>query len=212
MNTENTQEIVEPVREMASREADLRVKVRQLVTDAILKRETDPKAIKTVMQSTLEGLGAGMAQRGDQVGDALKEAVGGLDQALAKSVYALKLAVEESWDQGRQFADEDLRATLDALKSLEDDMVGTLKRTGEKTQGVLQTEFDKLREHLARTGTDTGSQVRDAVGTLNGKLADAAAGSAGELKQTAKEASGRLAAVASGILRGLADTIDAKSR
>lgn len=212
MSEGNAQELVGPVSQAASEATDLRGRVRQLVTDAILKREADPKELKAVMQATVEGLGTGLAQRGNHAGEALKEAMAGLDEAVAKSVYAVKMAVEESWGQGRQFADEDLRAALEAVKNLEDDMVGTLKRTGEKTQGLLKTEFDKLREHLARTGTDTGSQVRDTVGTLNGKLAVATSGSAGEVRQTAKEATGRLAAVTSGILRGLADALDNKSR
>ncbi|NWG87752.1 MAG: hypothetical protein HXY26_09670 [Hydrogenophilaceae bacterium] len=212
MSTENTQELMEPVRQAASEGVDLRVRVRQLVTDAILKRQADPKEIKAVMQATVDGLGVGLAQRGNHAGEALKEAMAGLDEAVAKSVYAVKMAVDESWGQGRQFADEDLRAALDAVKNLEDDMVGTLKRTGEKTQGVLKAEFDKLREHLARVGTDTGSQVRDTVSTLNGRLAGVASGSASEVKQTAKEATGRLAAVTSGVLRGLADAIDQKTR
>lgn len=212
MSEGNAQELVGPVSQAASEAVDLRSRVRQLVTDAILKREADPKELKAVMQATVEGLGTGLAQRGSHAGEALKEAMAGLDEAVAKSVYAVKMAVDESWGQGRQFADEDLRAALDAVRNLEDDMVGTLKRTGEKSQGLLKAEFDKLREHLARTGTDTGSQVRETVGTLNGKLAAAASGSAGEARQAAKEATGRLAAVTSGILRGLADALDNKSR
>ncbi|MEW5891685.1 MAG: DUF6781 family protein [Pseudomonadota bacterium] len=212
MASEHVEDVMEPVRQAASEAENLRARVRQLVTDAILKRQADPREIKAVIQATVEGLGGGLASRGNQAGAALREAVAGLDEAVAKSVYAVKMALEESWGQGKQFADEDLRVALEAVKNLEDDMVGTLKRTGEKTQGVLRTEFDKLREHLARTGTDTGSQVRDTVNALNNKLSQAASGSASEARQTAQEAAGRLAAVTSGILRGLADAIDQKTR
>ncbi|TCS70884.1 hypothetical protein EDC61_11337 [Sulfuritortus calidifontis] len=212
MGDENVQDVLEPVRQAASEAENLRARVRQLVTDAILKREADPKAIKAVMQAAVDGLGSGLAQRGNHAGEALKEAMAGLDEAVAKSVYAVKMAVEEAWGEGRQFADADLRAALEAVKNLEDDLVGTLKNTSEKTQGLLKTEFDKLREHLARTGTDTGSQVRDTVSVLSNKLNAVASGSASEARQTAQEAAGRLAAVTSGILRGLADAIDQKMR
>lgn len=204
------QDLIEPVRQAAGEAGDLRVRVRQLVTDAILKREADPKEIKAVMQATVEGLGVGLAQRGNHAGEALKEAVAGMDEAVAKTVYALRMSVEESWSQGKKFADEDLRVALDAVKNLEDDMVGTLKRTGEKSQGVLKDEFGKLREHLVRTGTDTGGQVRDTLDTLNGKLAAASAGAMDDAMKNMKEASGRLAAVTSGVLRGLADAHDKK--
>ncbi len=212
MSTENPQDVMEPVREAVSRDDDLRAKVRQLVTDAILKREADPKAIRSVMQAAMEGLGTGLAQRAGQTGNALKEAVGGLDQAIAKSAYAMRMAIEEAAGQGRQFSERDLNEALDALRRMEADLMDLLKQTGEKTQGTLKGEFDRLREHLSHNGTDTGAQVRDMLDVLKGKLAAAGAGAAGEAGQTAREASGRLAAVTSGILRGLADAIDAKTR
>lgn len=212
MSAENAHELIGPVSQAASEAVDLRARVRELVTDAILKRQADPKEIKAVMQAAVDGLGVGLAQRGNHAGEALTEAMVGLDEAVAKSVYAVQMAVEESWGQGRRFADEDLRAALEAVKNLEDDMVGTLKQTGEKTQGLLKAEFEKLREHLARTGTDTGSQVRDTVSALSGRLGPVASGSVDEIKETAKETVGRLASVTSGILRGLADALDNKTR
>ncbi|MBI5937156.1 MAG: hypothetical protein HY850_04845 [Betaproteobacteria bacterium] len=212
MTTENPQDIMEPVREAASRDDDLRSKVRQLVTDAILKREADPKAIRSVMQAAVEGLGTGLAQRAGQTGEALKEAVGGLDQAIAKSTYAMRMAIEEAAGQGRQFSEQDLTEALESLRRMEADLMDLLKQTGDKTQGTLKSEFEHLREHLTRNGTDTGVQVRDMLAVLKGKLAIAGAGAVGEAGQTALEARGRLAAVSSGILRGLADVIDAKTR
>lgn len=212
MTTENLQDIMEPVREAASRDDDIRSKVRQLVTDAILKREADPKAIRSVMQAAVEGLGTGLAQRAGQTGEALKEAVGGLDQAIAKSTYAMRMAIEEAAGQGRQFSEQDLTEALENLRRMETDLMDLLKQTGDKTQGTLKSEFEHLREHLTRNGTDTGVQVRDMLAVLKGKLAIAGAGAVGEAGQTALEARGRLAAVSSGILRGLADVIDAKTR
>lgn len=212
MNTENTQDILGPVSEVVSQGDDLRVKVRQLVTDAILKREADPKAIRSVMQAAVEGVGTGLARRAGQTGDALKEAVGGLDQAIAKSAYALRMAIEETAGQGRQFSEQDLKEAVDTLQRLESELMDVLKQTGDKAQGALKTEFEHLREHLSRTGTDTGGQVRDMLDVLKARLASAGAGATNDAGQAAREAGDRLAAVATGILRGLADAIDAKTR
>ena len=212
MAMENTTDVLEPARQAASSAEDIRAEVRRLVTDALLKREADPKAIKSVMQATVEGVGQGLGQRAGDVGGALQEAMTGMDEAVAKSVYAVQMAVEEAWGQGRQFADEDLREAYAAVKNLEDDLMATLKQTGDKAQGTLKTEFENLRAHLARTGTDTGSQVKTVVKTLNDRFTAAAAGSAGEAKEAAREAAGRLAAVTSGVLRGLADALDQKVR
>lgn len=212
MSTENTQDVMGPVSEAVSRGDDLRARVRQLVTDAILKREAEPKAIRSVMQAAVEGVGAGLAQRAGQTGDALKEAVGGLDQAIAKSAYALRMAIDESAGQGRQFSEQDLKEALDTLQRMESELVDLLKQTGDKAQGTLKTEFEQLREHLSRSGTDTGAAVRELLEVLRNRLAAAGKGAANEAGQAAREAGGRLSAVASGILRGLADVIDAKTR
>jgi hypothetical protein len=66
--------------------------------------------------------------------------------------------------------------------------------------------------HLARTGTDTGMQVRAVMEKLGSRMGGIAVGSMNESMATAEEARGRLADVASGILRGLADSIDAKRK
>lgn len=211
MATEITKDVLEPAREAASSAEDIRAEVRRLVTQALLEREADPKAIKAVIQATVEGVGQGLGQRAGDVGKALQEAMTGIDEAVAKSVYAVQMAVEEAWGQGREFADADLREAYTAVKDLEDDLMATLKRTGDKAQGTLKSEFESLREHLARTGTDTGAQVKTVLGTLNDRFNAAAAGSAGEAGQAAREAAGRLSAVTSGVLRGLADALDRKA-
>ena len=210
MAMETTSDVLGSVREAASSAEDIRAEVRRLVTGALLKREADPKAIKSVIQATVEGVGEGLGQRTGNLGDALKEAMTGMDEAVAKSVYAVQMAVEEAWGQGRDFADADLREAYTAVKNLEDDMMATLKQTGDKAQGTLKTEFESLRDHLARTGTDTGAQVKTVLKTLNDRFNAAASGSAGEAKEAASEAAGRLAAVTSGVLRGLADALDQK--
>jgi hypothetical protein len=74
----------------------------------------------------------------------------------------------------------------------------------------LKGEFADLGVHLARTGTDTGMQVRAVMEKLSNRMGGIAVGTVAESQAAAAEARGRLATVASGILRGLADSIDAK--
>jgi hypothetical protein len=189
---------------------DLRDRVREVVLQAILRRQPDPQALREVMRDAVAGVGDGLASRGGQVGDALREAVQGLDEAIGKSVYALQMAVEESWGRGRTFAEGDLREAADAVKGLEDDLLGTLKETADRAQGGLRNEFEALGTHLRNNGTDTGQRVRAILEVLQNRLGSAASGAPQEAKHTAHAAAGRLADVASGILRGLADAIDIK--
>jgi len=208
MSDDYQETIREPMRQLAGKGGDLREDVRRLVTDALLDKHLDPKAIREVMKAAVEGLGEGLSGHAETAGGSLKTAMTGLDEALGKGLYALQLALEESRQRGKRFTDEDLRTAYDAVKGLEDDMVGTLKVTGEKSKGVVKEEFANWRDHLARTGSDSGTQARDVLATLSRQLADTATGAAKDAQVDAREAVQRLSAVASGILRGLADTLD----
>lgn len=207
-NEEVKLEVLEPVRQAFVSQEDLRDRVRQLVVDALVKREADPQAVKSVMESAMDGIGQGLGQRAHQAGDALKEAVGGLDEAIGRTVYALRQAMDEGWSQGRQFAQSDLKEAYDSLKGLEDELLGVLKRTGDKAQGTLREEFENLRAHMANSGSDTGRQVKDVLDLLGNRMNTAASGAGQEARETAQEAGGRLRAMTSGILRGLADALD----
>jgi hypothetical protein len=203
-------DVTVPVREAAGEGGDLRERVRNLVLEAIMKRKADPAAVRDVMKSAVTGLGEGYRTHADNVGESLRTAFSGLDEAVGKSLYAMRVAMQESWDQGRRFADSDLREAYDVVRNLEGDLYATLKDTSEKSQGVLKEEFTRMYEHLTRSGTDTGSQVKDIMALFSRDLGQVAGAAARDVKTDASEASGRLAAVTSGILHGLADALDKK--
>jgi Family of unknown function (DUF6781) len=195
--------------ELAARhETDLRERFRQLVLQAILERKADPKEIRSVMRSTLVGVGEGLGHRAGELGSAMQEAVRGLDEAVAKSVFALQLALEEAWGQGKQLAGEDLRDTYDTVKDLEQDLLTTLKEAGDRTGGTLRTEFEHLGSHLANSGTDTGTRVKMVLELMRDRIAGAATGGGADARTAARDLKERLKAATSGILRGLADAID----
>ena len=205
------EEVAVPVRVAAEEGGDLRERVRNIVLSAILDRKAEADAIRDVMKSAVQGLGEGYGSHAQNAGNSLRTAVAGLDDALGKSLYALRSAVSESWDQGKRFADSDLRKAYDAVRNLEDDLVATLKSTGEKSQGVLKEEFGRLGEHLSRNGTDTGAQVREVMSLLSREIGDVANTASRDVRDDAREATGRLAAVTSGILHGLAEALDKKT-
>jgi hypothetical protein len=210
MSIENKQEIIESVRATAGDEAELRERVRALVMKALVDHQTDPVAIREVMRDTLAGVGDGLVERGNQAGSALREAVRGMDEAVGRSVYSMRMAMEEAWGMGHRFAETDMKDTVDAVKDLEGDLLSTIREASDKTQGWLKGEFADLGVHLARTGTDTGMQVRAVMEKLSNRMGGIAVGTVAESQAAAAEARGRLATVASGILRGLVDSIDAK--
>jgi phosphoenolpyruvate-protein kinase (PTS system EI component) len=209
MSSEN-EDVRENTREAAGESGDLRERVRRLVLEAVVHRKADPKAIREVMQDVVEGLGEGLGGHAETAGESLKRAVSGLDEAMTKSLYAMQLAVEETWDKGKRFAESDLREAYDAVRDLENDLVGTLRRTGERARGTLKDEFILMSEHLARSGSDTGAQTKLVLQALRRDMGVAAGGVVRDVGADAREASGRLSAMTSGILRGLADALDGR--
>ena len=207
MSNENT-EVRIPVSEAAGSGGDLREQVRKIVVDALLKRQADPAAIKDVMKAAVEGLGDGLGPQAANASESLKTAMNGMDEALSKTLLAMKMAMDESWQTGRRFAEEDLKSAYEAIRNLDDDLVATLKTTGERSQGVLKDEFARIYEHLTRTGMDTTAQTRSVLETLTRQMSAVAVDSSKEAMRTAYVAGERLNAVTSGILRGLADVVD----
>ena len=212
MSIENKEEVAENVRASADDAEQLREKVRALVMKALVDHQADPAAMREVMRDTLAGVGDGLVERGNQASAALREAVRGMDEAVGRSVYAVQMALEEAWGVGHRFAETDVKQTVDAVKDLEADLLSTIREAADKTQGWMRGEFADMGTHLARTGTDTGVQIRAVMEKLNSRVGGIAAGSMAETMATAQEAQNRLASVASGILRGLADSLDAKRK
>jgi gas vesicle protein len=212
MSVENKEEVAENVRASADDAEQLREKVRALVMKALVDHQADPAAMREVMRDTLAGVGDGLVERGNQASAALREAVRGMDEAVGRSVYAVQMALEEAWGVGHRFAETDVKQTVDAVKDLEADLLSTIREAADKTQGWMKGEFADLGTHLARTGTDTGVQIRAVMEKLNSRVGGIAAGSMADTMATAQEAQNRLASVASGILRGLADSLDAKRK
>lgn len=210
MSMENNQDVRVALADLSAGEGALKERVRALVLDAVLRHEADPKALRGVLKAAVAGVGEGLSRRGKVASHALQEAMEGLDEAIGKSVYALQMALEEAWGQGRQFAQQDLKEAADAVKDLEDDLLRTLKETADWAQGGVRDEFVRMSDHLRRTGTDTGARVRDVLALLQTRLNTAASGATTDAREAARTAASRLAQVASGILRGLADAIDAR--
>jgi gas vesicle protein len=211
MYVELNEKVISDVQAAATDDAGLRERVRTLVMQALVERKADPAAVKSVLRSALVGIDGGLAQRGVQAGGAVREAVKGMDEAVARSVYAVKMALEEAWGKGRDFDEGDVKETVSSLQDLEEDLLLTVKNAADDSTGWLKSEFTDLAAHLARTGTDTGAQVRDVLNQLNSRLAAIAAGSGADAMTAASTTRTRLSEVASGILRGLADALDARA-
>lgn len=210
-NNSNLSSIQSAVSESVAGGGDIRSQVRDLTLRALKGRHLDAEAVKQVVKAVGEGVNLGLERRGGEIRLALSEAVAGVDEALAKSAEAIRLALQQLTSQSRDFTAVDLRLALDDLKRLEKEFLSTLGDAAEVTGGKVRQEFRDLADHARRAGTDTGAKVSATVSEFENRLRAVAAEGTVAGKAGAREMSARLAALASGILAGLADALHEKS-
>ena len=120
MSKENKQEIdTEIVKNIArtavERSDDIRNDVRSVTLQALSDGHLDTKKINKVIHAVMEGASIGAEAKGEQAKDALTDAMSGMDDALAKSAEASKLAIEEAAGHVKDFSSHDLKRALDDL-------------------------------------------------------------------------------------------------
>lgn len=190
---------------------DLRERVRELTARVLHERRMALNDIREVVAAISSGVGSGLAARGGEMKEGLKQAVAGLDDAVGSAAQAASYTLHEAVTQGKAFKDNELKASLEQLRDLETQMVDALKQTASQSGGKLKEELGYLSDHLKISGTRTGEQVRDALKQLaSGAKATGNAGRAG-LSESASAATERLSQVASGILEALSDSLKRQS-
>jgi gas vesicle protein len=186
---------------------DLREQVRDLTVRALHERHMALDDIREIVAAITSGVGSGLASRGGEIRDGLKQAVAGLDEAVGSAAQAASYALQEAAEQGKAFKDNELKASLEQLRDLEAQIVDTLKQTAGQSGGKLKEELETLSSHLKHSGTRTGEQVREALRQLaSGVKASSEAGRAG-LGESVGTAVERLSQVAGGILDALSESL-----
>jgi len=190
---------------------DLRERVRELTARALHERRLALHDLREIVSTILSGVGSGLAARGGEMKDGLKQAVSGLDDAVGSAAQKVFYTLREAADQGRAFKDNELKASLEQLRDLETQFVDTLKQTASQSGGKLKEELATLSEHLKNSGTRTGEQVREALQQMAGGVK--ATGEAGreKLSEAARTATDRLSTVASGVLAAVSDALKRQS-
>jgi len=190
---------------------DLRERVRELTARVLHERRMALNDIREIVGAITSGVGSGLASRGGEIKEGLKQAVAGVDDAVGSAAQAASYTLQEAAAQGKAFKDTELKASLEQLRDLEKQIVDTLKQTASQSGGKLKDELDSLSEHLKNSGTQTGERVRVALQQLaSGVKTSSAAGRAG-LSESASTATERLSQVASGVLEALSESLKRQS-
>ena len=147
--------------------------VKHLTLKAMHADRLDTESLRRIMTAAMQGVRDGanhqLQQAKDQSETAqnqIKEAIAGLDSALAKLAEASKLAMEEATSRTHHFSDTELIRMRSDLEGLESIFIDTLKDTAATTKGLAADTLHDLVRHVESNGTAVGEQLKETLITL----------------------------------------------
>ncbi|MBI5430888.1 MAG: hypothetical protein HY938_10600 [Nitrosomonadales bacterium] len=197
---------------IAADAAAITERVRQITLKALSDGELDGAALKQVMDAVVKGARQGVSRPDETSTAKLKDAMKGLDEALAAAATATHLAVQEAAKRTGEFSRESLKKRVDELASLESQFIATLTEAAKQSSGHVQATLRDIASHAQSSGTAVGGQVKTALEELAHAVADTARGQVDAGAQTLRKEASLLAGLAAGVLRGIADRLQPPDR
>jgi hypothetical protein len=173
-----------------------------------LDLESLRRIIVAAMQGAQEGASHQLEHAKDQSQTAqaqIRDAVTGLDSALARFVQASKLAVEEAAGRTQKFSDTELSRTQADLKSLESMFVDTLQDTATSAKGAMADTLSDLVNHARNNGTVVGEQLKQTLVTLAQQTASVGQAQLEVGAKLAHVTADLIGKIADGVLSGMAN-------
>ena len=181
-------------------------KVRAITLQALSGGELDRETMKRVVSAVVAGARQG-AERAKHGAQALKEAMRGLDDALASAAEATQLAIQEAAGRSSEFSKQALKKTMDDLAALESLFIETLADAARSAAGFARASLRDLADHARSSGTAVGGRVESALSQLAHAVADTASEQGKIGTQTLRKESALLASLAAGLLKGIAERL-----
>jgi hypothetical protein len=193
---------------------DVQEKVRQLTLRMIGNRSFDIKSLRQTAGAVLRGAQAGVQKELQQpfaqtrvARDRLKQAVTGLDVALAQFAEAAKLAVQEAAGRAQKYTNEDLELARSDLKLLESMFMETLQNSASAAKDAAGEILSSLAAHTRTYGTAVGAQMKDTLGVIAHQIDATGRAQVGAGLHLARNTADLLRKIAAGVLSGLADHV-----
>jgi len=200
---------------IAAEASDVRERIRALVVDAVSGNAGALTDLRRTADSVLAGVARGVKSAGEGKREGvLNEAISGVADGVARSVNATRLALREAEGRGQRFAEEDLKRTVDDLRTIEELFSDTLTRFAARATEEAKAQTDDVRSHAERTAQDAKSDIASAIEAATqhpAKLAsEAASTAANTAASVAKQGVGSLFQIASGLLDAASDVAGAR--
>lgn len=186
-------------------------RVRAITLNAFSGGGLNAEAIKQVMSAVIKGAQQGAASHVGHEAKLLKEAMQGLDDALAAAAEASQLALKEAASRTSEFSQQELKNTMTDLATLESLFIETLTHAAQSATGTAQTTLHDLAHHARISGTAVGKQVASAVSQLAHIIADTTREQVASGTQTLRKEGALFASLAAGVLNGIVQRLQPKT-
>ncbi|MCP9841621.1 hypothetical protein KBY93_13395 [Synechococcus sp. J7-Johnson] len=180
--------------------------VRSLTLRALTEGKLDQGAVQKVVTAVVAGATGG-AQGASDGQLALREALQGLDEALAAAAQATRLTLEEAVGNAGAFSRQTLRRRLDDLSTLESLFIETVSQTASSAAGFTRTTLFDVVDHARVTGSAVGSAVKEGVTSLGQALAETVSDQVEVTTSVLQKEAALLAGLTSGVLQGIVDRL-----
>lgn len=211
MSKETKQTPVEQARtateEAVKHSEDISAEIRNITIEALSKHHLDLEHIKSVIKAVLAGAEDAAELNSDRMRDTLKEVTKGLDEALGKSAYASKLAIEEAVGRAKDFTEQDLKRAMNDLAALEDIFIESLNDVAKGSKTVVSDTLQDLASHFKNSGTAVGQRASEEIVYLTKQIEKTGMENIAAVSAATKSFAEDIARAASGFLGGIADSI-----
>lgn len=205
------------VRSAVEQGRDVQEMVRQLTLRRISARSLDIESLRQIAHAVLRGARSGVqkelnlsAAQTQTARTQLKQAVAGLDMALAQFSGASRLAIEEATSRAQHFSSEDLARARADLESLEAMFLETLQTSAASARDAAGEILHDLAAHSRSHGTHVGTQIRETLSVITHQLGAAGQAQAVAGLHLAQATTDLLRQIAAGVLTGVADHVKPK--
>lgn len=188
--------------------AGVRDRVRRITLQALAEGHLDREAIRTLVTAVVTAASAAAPVASDSP-RALREAVAGLEAALAVAAEALVLALHEAAGRSGSFSRSFLRGRQHDLGLLEAMFLEALQQGGQDAAGFVNQTLTELANHGRRSGTAVGRRVREGWDDLSQALSDRLDDRLEQGVDVLQHQQLLLAAIVSGVIEGLIDRLAA---
>jgi hypothetical protein len=165
------------VRNSIAQGNNVREEVRDFTVKALSREDQDQKSLRKVVTAVMKGVSEGAQQKLQQtpaqtqtVLEPIRDAVAGLDAALAQLAEASKLALEEAAGRAQKFSNEELTRARAELESVEGLFLDIVQTSASAAQELVRETLGDLINHAKRNGTAVGSQVKDTLMVFNQQI------------------------------------------